>query len=1266
MNKSLILLLSLNCASSLSAQKLTSSEAIPELQIPENSKLTIIGDNKSHGIFSPTALSLDEQGNIFVTETWRFMANRGIDDNRQRRFWIKEDIASQTTADRLKLYESYYNKFKPEHYTTYSEKIRRLTDSNNDGVFEANVYAEGFNNPLDGTAAGIFNFNGTTYFACIPHIWALKDKDGDGVADERKSLQDGFGIRVSLSGHDLNGFAFGPDGRIYATMGDRGLNIKTKEGKHWVLPGEGSVIRFDPDGSNMEVIHTGLRNPKEIAFDQFGNGISVDNNSDQGDQSRVVYIVDQANSGWDMGHQVLSTFHTSADLTEHPINRWMAEKMWEPENDDQPAYILPPIANYTAGPSGLTYDPGVGAHPDFAGKFLITDYRGGTAKSAIFSFGMEHNGPSMKFVNPGSFNTGVTPTDVEYGYDGSVYVTDFQSGWNSKAQGRVYKITPNNPVNAHKIEEVKTLISEGIENLPVAKLETLLAHPDMRVRLRAQFALAEKDTALTSFTKAITQTENQLARLHGVWGLGMLARKNQDVKATSELIKWSKDSDSEVRTQVMKTLGEAPLSDALVTTLSAGLKDADQRVSFHAALSIGRHKGIKLQNEVLDFIIKSPTDAYTRHAGLIALMGTTSDLTTLQNHVNEKVRLAAVLGLRRQKSPALVNSLNDADPKVSHSAIQAIHDQQLIDLQPEVAKLLDNPSLKLTPMMQRRLIHSAFRGGGAENIKRLCRFAADKKNDEKQRAEALRLLDIWLTPSTVDQSLGKHAPLERSANEKKIMVESLTSEIKLLLESDAFVGKNAFHLIQKYQLDLPDLTAKELTRLVEDEQLDSSVRVETLALLTSKFPEAGIAEAKKLTSHTSIDLAIQALKIVVKHLPEDSQTHEALIQATQRKDALLQQQSWLLFNGLNSESLTKHLAKSVTNLTDNAQEHLAAIEILEVAKASSDKNVQSALKIYQQSLTESDPLSAWLPSLHGGDAAVGEQIFLNQGAAQCAKCHNYHYKTVHDGGGHAGPNLAGIGKRMNHLRKDLLEAIIVPDATISEGFGTVTVEFEKGNVFGNFLAYQPEGIVVQVGDNPRLISHGDYKNLHFSPSAMPSMKEKLTPREARDVIAFLDSLADEIGKPKTAPIQAKPFNLSEVKPSDANNQIPLAAKQKQLYEMNCMACHQPNGEGNVTFPPLAKSEWVTGDKDTLIKMQLLGLTGPIKVRGKVYDGIPMPSNARLSDEDIANILTYVRSNWGNNASEITAAEVAKVRKEIGTSTTPLDASKLIHPDDQGK
>ena len=118
-------------------------------------------------------------------------------------------------------------------------------------------------------------------------------------------MAEGFGVRVSLSGHDLNGFTLGPDGRIYGTMGDRGFSLVTKEGVAYDYPNQGAVFRFEPDGSGFEIFHTGLRNPKEIAFDALGNAFTVDNNSDQGDAARVVYLVEGGDSGWEMEHQAM-------------------------------------------------------------------------------------------------------------------------------------------------------------------------------------------------------------------------------------------------------------------------------------------------------------------------------------------------------------------------------------------------------------------------------------------------------------------------------------------------------------------------------------------------------------------------------------------------------------------------------------------------------------------------------------------------------------------------------------------------------------------------------------------------------------------------------------------------------------------------------------------------------------------------------------------------------------------------------------------------
>ncbi len=115
-----------------------------------------------------------------------------------------------------------------------------------------------------------------------------------------------------------------------------------------------------------------------------------------------------------------------------------------------------------------------------------------------------------------------------------------------------------------------------------------------------------------------------------------------------------------------------------------------------------------------------------------------------------------------------------------------------------------------------------------------------------------------------------------------------------------------------------------------------------------------------------------------------------------------------------------------------------------------------------------------------------------------------------------------------------------------------------------------------------------------------------------------------------------------------------------LYQQKCFACHQAGGAGipNV-FPPLAGSEWVNGPAENLIRIQLRGLMGPITVKGKKYAQV-MPPNATMTDKEIATILTYVRSNFGNKADAITADMVKKYRGEVGKPM--LTVKDLIDPE----
>lgn len=100
-----------------------------------------------------------------------------------------------------------------------------------------------------------------------------------------------------------------------------------------------------------------------------------------------------------------------------------------------------------------------------------------------------------------------------------------------------------------------------------------------------------------------------------------------------------------------------------------------------------------------------------------------------------------------------------------------------------------------------------------------------------------------------------------------------------------------------------------------------------------------------------------------------------------------------------------------------------------------------------------------------------------------------------------------------------------------------------------------------------------------------------------------------------------------------------------VYNANCAACHQADGNGQSSlFPPLAGSEWVLAEgPNRLIRIVLHGLEGPITVKGNTYNGQMYPFGDMLSDAEIASVLTYIRNTWGNQASLVTREEVASVR-----------------------
>lgn len=120
-------------------------------------------------------------------------------------------------------------------------------------------------------------------------------------------------------------------------------------------------------------------------------------------------------------------------------------------------------------------------------------------------------------------------------------------------------------------------------------------------------------------------------------------------------------------------------------------------------------------------------------------------------------------------------------------------------------------------------------------------------------------------------------------------------------------------------------------------------------------------------------------------------------------------------------------------------------------------------------------------------------------------------------------------------------------------------------------------------------------------------------------------------------------NIRRPHPVDDNLEKGIVAGGEKIYNVYCGSCHQSNGLGaSGRFPPLAGTSWVTGDKKRLVQLVLEGLEGQIEVNGISFNAL-MPQHSFLKDEEIANVLTFIRQNFGNKASGIKAIEVAAAR-----------------------
>ena len=138
---------------------------------------------------------------------------------------------------------------------------------------------------------------------------------------------------------------------------------------------------------------------------------------------------------------------------------------------------------------------------------------------------------------------------------------------------------------------------------------------------------------------------------------------------------------------------------------------------------------------------------------------------------------------------------------------------------------------------------------------------------------------------------------------------------------------------------------------------------------------------------------------------------------------------------------------------------------------------------------------------------------------------------------------------------------------------------------------------------------------------------------------------NKFGKAELQTMEKRKLNSNIRTPDEVNDNLykGKAIPGAQVYNYYCVSCHQHNGKGDGDrFPPLDSSEWVNGDKHKLIDAVLNGLNEPITVKDKSYSGV-MPQHSFLKDEDIAQVLSYIRQRFNNNKDSVSTADVNKIR-----------------------
>jgi putative membrane-bound dehydrogenase-like protein len=483
---------------------------------------------------NPTDLTVDERGRVWVLEGENYRRKaRNLPDFRPEgdRIVILEDTDQDGTADKVKVFDQ-------------SPDLRV---------------------PL-----GIAVLGNKVYVSQAPDL-IVYTKDAEDKIVKKEVLLTGFG-GVDHD-HGLHAVVFGPDGKLYFNQGNTGFEVTDKSGKRLqtqgtganVRPGpgfyEGTVLRMNADGTNLEVIGQNFRNPYEVALDSFGNVFQTDNDDDGNAWTRLLYNMEGGNYGF-----------------RGPLNRtWLEDRGTHWHNEL--AGVSPNVLRLGAGsPCGLVVYEGSLLPADYRGQLLHAE----AGKRILLMYPLKDDGAgysaTMQDVVNGGQDTWARPTDVAVAPDGAVFISDWydpgvgghQMGDPDGSRGRIYRLAPvgNKPRATPKVD----LASPG-------GLAAALGSPNQSTMYLAHAAITAQGPAAAAMLKAVWHQSDPVIRARALWLLGGLG-----ADGTAAIQEALRDRDARFRVLGLRVARQSGAN--MLTVSKPLLRDSSPQVRREIALSL--------------------------------------------------------------------------------------------------------------------------------------------------------------------------------------------------------------------------------------------------------------------------------------------------------------------------------------------------------------------------------------------------------------------------------------------------------------------------------------------------------------------------------------------------------------------------------------------------------------------------------------------------------------------------------------------------------